>query len=74
MSLMAKLNLKSIERVAPLDPVQARRGKLIAALDEQQLVRKGHRQKKPPSRQMGTASRTLFCTRSRLGGARGFTF
>lgn len=40
MSLMAKLNLKSIERVAPEDPVQARRRKLIAALDEQQLVLK----------------------------------
>ena len=37
---MAKLNLKRIERVAPEDPVQARRPKLIAALDEQQLVLK----------------------------------
>lgn len=40
MSVIAKLNLKSIERVAPLDPVQARRGKLVAALEEQQLVLK----------------------------------
>ena len=40
MSLMAKLNLKSIERVAPEDPIQARRGKLVSALDEQQLVLK----------------------------------
>ena len=40
MSVMAKLNLKRIERVAPEDPVQARRPKLIAALDEQQLVLK----------------------------------
>lgn len=40
MSVMAKLNLKSIERVAPEDPVQARRRKLVAALDEQQLVLK----------------------------------
>ena len=40
MSVMAKLNLKSIERVAPEDPFQDRRGKLIAALDEQQLVLK----------------------------------
>lgn len=40
MSVMARLNLKSIERVAPLDPAQARRRKLVAALDEQQLVLK----------------------------------
>ena len=40
MSVMAKLNLKSIERVATEDPVQARRRKLVAALDEQQLVLK----------------------------------
>ena len=40
MSVIAKLNLKSIERVAPLDPAQARRGKLVAELTEQQLVLK----------------------------------
>lgn len=38
MSVMAKLNLKSVERVVHQDPVQARRRKLIAALDEQALV------------------------------------
>jgi len=40
MSVMAKLNLKTVERAAPEDPVQARRRKLVAALDEQQLVLK----------------------------------
>jgi hypothetical protein len=36
--LLAKLNLKSVERSAKRDPVQARRGKLVAALKDQQLV------------------------------------
>lgn len=37
---MAKLNLKTVERVVPQDPTQNRRRKLIAALGEQQLVLK----------------------------------
>jgi hypothetical protein len=38
MTALAKLNFKSVKRSTARDPVMARRDKLVAALEEQQLV------------------------------------
>ena len=40
MSQLAKLNFKAVERVVQQDPAENRRRKLVAALEEQQLVLK----------------------------------
>ena len=38
MSVLAKLNLKTVQRVIQKDPVVARRDKLLGGIDEQKLV------------------------------------
>lgn len=54
---MERVKLKSIERVVPEDPVQARRRKLITALDEQQKAALQFR-KRPPNNARRRFNRT----------------